>query len=489
MRRLQEGEGTRDGQITLDYMKQLRENNSHTNSPNSRDNVTLAFEEELAEDGDDNDLVYAMVAGTSEAEGLDPSTVQEAKSRSDWPKWHDAIAAELKSLTFLNGKLGDGEDIYMELLEGYLAPRNLSRPVAKLNVALYGSKQGALKWYQELSATLGDLGLQCMHADWGVFHGRIGKDIIILASHVDDCTVMGSSPNLIRSFKAEINTQYKITDLGPIGWLLGMKESYINAILTKYNLADAKPSAIPMDPSLKLMQANVLQPAKEATCMKNVPYHAAVGSLMHLAVGTRPDIAFTVSTVAQFNNAPTPTHWEAIKWIYKYLVSTKSLALTFGGIEKGLKGYTDADGAMQEHCHTISGYTYLLDGGVISWASCKQELITLSTAEVEYVVATHAAKEGLWLRWLISEMFCPLKYPIPLYSDNQAAIALTKDGSYHSRTKHIDIRYHFIRFATENGSFHLIYCPTEEMVADTLTKALPSIKAKHFVQSLGLCSK
>ncbi|KIK14931.1 hypothetical protein PISMIDRAFT_16919 [Pisolithus microcarpus 441] len=407
LRHLREGEGTQDGRITLDYMKQLRENDSRTNSPNSRDNATLAFEEELAEDGNDSDLVYAMVARTSEAEGLDPSTVHEAKSRSDWSKWHDAIAVELKSLNdvhtwdvvecpkganivgckwvfkikrtatrevekykaclvakgysqvqgvdydetyapvtrlaslrtilaiaarnnweidvfnfhsaFLNGKLGNGEDIYMELPEGYPAPRNLSRPVAKLNVVLYGSKQGALRWYQD---------------------------------HVDDCTITSSSPDLICSFKAEIGTRYKITDLGPIGWLLGMKvtwnrdfrtislsqESYINAILTKYNLADAKPSAIPMDPSLKLTQANVPQPAKEAACMKNVPYCAVVGSLMHLAVGTCPDIAFAVSTIAQFNNAPTPTHWEAVRQIYKYLVGTKSLALTFSRIEKGLEG-------------------------------------------------------------------------------------------------------------------------------------------------------
>ena len=119
---------------------------------------------------------------------------------------------------------------------------------------------------------------------------------------------------------------------------------------------------------------------------------------MHLAVGTCPDIAFAVSTVAQFNNAPGEPHWEAIKQIYRYLSGTKSFALTFGGVEKGLEGYTDADRASQEHHRAISGYAYLLDGGAVSWASCKQELVTLSTVEAKYVAATHAAKEGLWLR-------------------------------------------------------------------------------------------
>ena len=144
--------------------------------------------------------------------------------------------------------------------------------------------------------------------------------------------------------------------------------------------------------------------------------------------------------------------------------------------------------ASQEHRHVISGYAYILDGGAVSWASKKQELITLSITEAEYVTATHTAKEGIWLRWLVEEVFCPLTHPTPLYSDSQSAITLTKDRSYHARTKHIDIRYHFICFVVDNHSLRLVYCPTDSMVADTLTKALSSVKAKHFAASLGLHS-
>ena len=117
---------------------------------------------------------------------------------------------------FLNGKLGAGEDIYMELPEGYTMSENHVHPVAKLNVALYGSKQGVLRWFQELSSTLGKLRLKCVHADWGIFYGHIGEDILVLASHVDDCTLTGSSPALIHAFKKEIAKCYKITDLRPI---------------------------------------------------------------------------------------------------------------------------------------------------------------------------------------------------------------------------------------------------------------------------------
>ena len=109
-------------------------------------------------------------------------------------------------------------------------------------------------------------------------------------------------------------------------------------------------------------------------------------------------------------------------------------------------------------------------------------------AEAEYVAATHAVKEGIWLCRFIEEVFQLLVNPTVLYCDNQATIALTKDGSFHTCTKHIDIRYHFIHFIVDSGSFLLLYCPTADMTADTLTKALPSVKAKHFAAALGLCT-
>src|SRR6202789_3115178 len=133
-------------------------------------------------------------------------------------------------------------------------------------------------------------------------------------------------------------------------------------------------------------------------------------------------------------------------------------------------------------------YAFLLHGGAVSWTTKRQEIISLSTTESEYIAATYAAKEALWLRSLISQLFDTTLEATTLFSDNQSAIALTKDHQYHARTKHIDIRFHFIRWIVENGSIRLIYCPTDDMVADTLTKALPSPKVKHFATELGLVS-
>jgi hypothetical protein len=243
-----------------------------------------------------------------------------------------------------------------------------------------------------------------------------------------------------------------------------------------------------MDLNVQLTISQSPTKLDDITRMQNIPYREAVGSLMYAAMGTRPDIAFAVSTVSQFSQNPGWAHWEAMKWIFRYLQGTKRLELVYGGDKRGLVGYVDADGALQKHRWAISGYVFMIDGGAVSWSSKKQELVTLSTTEAKYVAATHAAKEVMWLRRLISEVSGPLEEPTTLFSDSQSAIALTKDGHYHARTKHIDIRYHFIWYIIEAGHIKLIYCPTHEMTADVLTKALLSTKAKHFVTTLGLAT-
>ena len=174
----------------------------------------------------------------------------------------------------------------------------------------------------------------------------------------------------------EIGSQFKIMDLGPISWLLGMKvirdrdartitlsqEPFIEAILAKYNFSDTKPISVPMDPSVQYSRDQCPTTAAQTTEMKRVPFRSALGSLMYLAIGMRPDIMFIVLTLAQFADNPSWTHWEGIKWIYHYLLGTKKLGLTLGTSKSGLVRYTDADGASQEHWRAITGFTFLVDG-------------------------------------------------------------------------------------------------------------------------------
>ena len=186
--------------------------------------------------------------------------------------------------------------------------------------------------------------------------------------------------------------------------------------------------------------------------MRNVPYHEVVGSLMYASLGTRLDITYAMQTISRFTKNLGAAHWEAVKQIFHYLKGTRELWPSYGGTTKELTGYADADGNMAEDRHAISGYAFLLHSGAVSWTTKHQEIISLSTTESEYIAATYAAKEALWLQSLISQLFDTTLEATTLFSDNQSAIVLTKDHQYHTRTKHIDIQFHFIRWIIENGS-------------------------------------
>ncbi len=193
-----------------------------------------------------------------------------------------------------------------------------------------------------------------------------------------------------------------------------------------------------------------------------------------------------------FLDNPGRPHWNAAKRVLQYLKGTRTLGLTYGRSNEthGLDIYTDADGMSLEHRKAISGYAFILNGAAVSWSSKQQEITALSTTEAEYIALTYTAKEAMWYRFFLAELFGPIAIPFIIYSDNQSAISLAHAelGQFHARTKHIDIRYHFIREKIQEGTFEVIYCPTSEMTADILTKALASFKFKPLVEALGLIS-
>ena len=305
---------------------------------------------------------------------------------------------------------------------------------------------------------------------------------------------------MIHEFKSDMKKHVEVTDLGELHWLLGIEivrnrdactismsqRSYIDSIIHRFGLEDLKPLSLPMDPNSRLSVMQSPSMGAQYVAMRNIPYCEAVGTMMYAMLGTRPDISYAVTTLSKFSSNPGSAHWEAVKRVYHYLTGTRKLWLTFGGIEKELVGYADADGSMNEDRHALSGYVFLVDGGAVSWSTKRQEIVSLLTTKSEYVAATHATKEALWLRLLIGQIFGAFTDATTLFSDNQSAIALSKDHQYHAHSKHIDVCFHFIRWIVEDGKIRLIYCPTGEMVADTLTKALPSPKVKHFAAELGL---
>jgi hypothetical protein len=215
-------------------------------------------------------------------------------------------------------------------------------------------------------------------------------------------------------------------------------------------------------------------------------YQSLVGSLMYAMTGTRPDLAYAVSQLSQFNARPTSTHLTAAKRVLRYLKGHADLGITYGDDDDSLNGYCDADWGANEDRKSISGYLFMLGGGAISWSSKKQSTVALSSTEAEYIALVQAAKESIWLQRLLGELGRTERDHRIMWEDNQGAIALALNPEYHARTKHIDIQYHFIRECVENGRIKLEYIPTADQLADALTKIMPRNRHWELTEGMGM---
>ena len=366
---------------------------------------------------------------------------------------------------------------------------------------MYGTKQGAHHWYEELKKILLSFDFKVSAADEATFYKVSGNDFLVIAAATDDFTIVTNSRALSTKTKSDLNGHFELIDLGDINWLLGVsvtrnfedktislgQQAYVEQILARFDLSDARPDVTPMEPGADYhfdspsVSPTLLTPAEKTT------YREMIGSLMYCATMTRPDIAYAVSMLSQFLEAPCTTHMKAVKHIFCYLLGTKHLKLVLGG-NTSVTGFSDADWASQRHRHSISGFSYFVGLGTISWSAKKQPIITLSSTEAEYVALTHAAKDILWIHKILKEFsfLHNLSLPTTLYCDNQGAIRLSKDATFHGRTKHIDVHFHFIRQTVTSSNIELIYIPTERMVADIFTKSLARVKFEKFRAELNV---
>lgn len=207
---------------------------------------------------------------------------------------------------------------------------------------------------------------------------------------------------------------------------------------------------------------------------------------MYLAVQTRPDIAYTVSFLSQFNNCYSELHWKCAKRVLRYLQGTKSYKLKFYKDNCELQGFADADWANNKNDRkSYTGIVFKLSGGAISWESNKQRTVALSSTEAEYMALSEASKEAIYLKNVLSEL---IKYDssVTVFNDNQSANKLSLNPVFHKRSKHIDVKHHFVREAISENLVNVEYLRTDEMTADILTKSLPNVKHSKFVKKLGL---
>ena len=394
---------------------------------------------------------------------------------------------------FLNGKLD--ENIYMRQPEGYVQPGK-EHLVCKLQKSLYGLKQSPRCWNIALREKLEKLGFAQISADPCIFVKK-GETLVIIAVHVDDLIILAENDAEMEEIKKILKAEFKMTDLGELQYYVGVsviqdkqngrvwlhQKQYVNKIIQKFGQAEAKTVATPADMNVKLTKEDGVSKPVDPT-----QYQSIIGSLLYLAVATRPDIAYVVGVFSKFCSKPSEAHLTAAKRVLRYLKGTQDFGLKYeGSVNESLKVYADADWAGDvDDRHSTSGNACIMANGAVSWMSKKQPVVALSTAEAEYVSLCFATQEAIWLRQLLTDIGQPAADATVIWEDNQAAISLAKNPVSHARTKHIDTRYHFIREELQNGVIALKYISTKQMVADILTKPLPKTLFMELRHALGL---
>lgn len=390
---------------------------------------------------------------------------------------------------FLNGDLE--EDIYMKQPIGF---DDNSGKVCKLLKSLYGLKQASRCWNHTFTNFIKGFGFKSSDADPCVFVRSIDNKKVILAIYVDDGLVAAESDSEIDIILHEMQKSFEIK-VFESKCFLGIEieknndcifihqAAYAKKVLNKFRMFDCNPVSIPADTS-KILCSNQTEEV-------GYPYREAVGSLMYLAIGTRPDISFAVGNASRFLEKPESTHVNAVKRIFKYIKGTINYGILYDGkFGINFHGYSDADhGGDIETRRSTTGYAFVLGSGIISWCSERQKCVSISTTEAEYVAASQAVKELVWLKRLLQEIVST-KQEIPFfYMDNESAMRLAKNPEYHKRTKHIDIRFHFIREKVIEKCFLLKHVSTKDQLADVFTKALPRERFQEIRKKLNIIQK
>lgn len=395
---------------------------------------------------------------------------------------------------FLYGDLD--EEIYMEQPIGF---SDSTKKVCRLNRSLYGLKQASRCWNHKFTNFLKRFNLSASKADSCVFVGCVSGRKIVLAIYIDDGLIAATHESDIQKLLSELNEQFKFKS-GALDSFLGIEilrtndgsvhinqNGYAKRILQKFKMFDCNPVATPADPHHSMCTNG--EPALNVP--HTFPYREAVGSLMFLATVTRPDIAFAVNNASRHLENPKQCHWTAVKRIFKYLKGTIGYGITFkSSLPIHLSIYSDADyGGDLDTRRSTTGYVVMIGGGAISWCSQRQPTVALSTTESEYIAASQTLKELIWVNRLLREIVPTVSGVPRMNIDNQSAIKLIKNPEFHKRSKHIDIKFHFIKEQYEKQIFEPCYVSTDDQIADICTKPLTKEKFVRFRNSMGVQEK
>ena len=337
-----------------------------------------------------------------------------------------------------------------------------------------------------------------------ISRGRMG--CLLLIFYVDDMLLAGACKKELQSVKDDLKAAFDMKDLGPAKRILGMiivrdrqrkliwltQHDYVSRVLKRFKMENAKETATPLAQHFKLSIEQRPKSEAEAAEMQRIPYANIVGSIMYAMISTRPDVAQSISVISRFMANHGRHHWQALKWTLRYLKGAGDFGILYKDEKSDgdpLVGFCDSDFAGSvDTRRSQSGYIFTMYGAAVSWKSSLQSVVALSTTEAEYIALTSAVKESSWLKGIAAD-FGVEQEAVPIGCDNNGALSLAKHQVFHERSKHIDVRLHFVREKVENEGVKLFKVDTAVNPADILTKPLPKEKFELCLKLVGLCKQ
>jgi hypothetical protein len=400
---------------------------------------------------------------------------------------------------FLNGFLTE-QNIYMEIPEGYLDQLARTFKCLKLLKSIYGLKQSPREWNKVLHEYLISRGLQQSPEDPCIYTKTIDNQLaLVVAIYVDDI-ILGCPKaflDLLKKEKNALSIRFEMTDMGNLNSFLGLQVDsdlvegtvfisqarYINKMVENFGDQNLQVAVTPILSDWDL---------PKDTEPFHGPYLQALRSVMHCIISTRPDIAYAVGILSRYSSAPEMKHWYMMQRLLGYLKYTKDFGILYKK-DKNLCviGYSDADfGSDKRDFKSTSGYNTNISNGAVSWSSRKQSITAQSTMEAEYVALSELTKDMVWIRRLLESLGAKVRHPTTLMCDSKAAMVVAgQHGQYHSRSKHIGIKFHFIRDQIEGKIVQVQYVNTKDNVADIFTKGLPKEQHNRLRGLLGVCER
>ena len=361
--------------------------------------------------------------------------------------------------------------------------------VARLKKCLYGLKQSSREWYGKLSKSLELKGFVSAHFDPCVFIHK--EECLFISIYVDDIALYGPDKSRIAEIISQLKGEFEVTDLGDATWLLGIhieynqkgitlsQHNYIDKVLHRFNMENSRSVSTPLQENIKL------HAGMGDDCIENIThYQSMIGSLMYAVVGSRPDLAHTITLLSQFNSCPTAEHLRAVKHTLRYLSGTRNMKLHYPSKSPlVLEGFSDASYASCPNTRrSFSGNIFRIGNSTITWKSQKQKSVATSTTEAEYMALSLAARQMVWLKNALKEL--RIEVSCALRCDNTGSIDIAENPKINERTKHIDVAYHYTRERLIDHEFSLLYVESTHNLADLLTKPLGKQLHQRFTKRI-----